>query len=1128
MNDRRFQRLFILLFIFFFFISFSLKSQPNYLQFDNLINNPFTNVVSDIFQDSKGWIWFTSSQGLNKYDGFRIKSYKVSGEDSSNFIGSSGKCIFEDSKGMLWIGTENGGLYKFDREKDKFIPYFEHENGGKIRYFSALSVAEDKEGTLWIGSNEGLKKLNQSTGKYFTYTNHAYGFISPYSNHITKVKLDRKGKLLLGTNKGFDRFNIITKSFEHIDFTGASNPRPPVTDILEDNEGKLWITTFSGVYIVNPETKETKQLSVSKNYEFSNLVTAVMQAKDGKFWVATLGGLYIYSSDTKSFTHFEHDQKNPFSLCHSSLMSLFQDKQDNIWIGTRAGISCLIEEKQAFHFYDSFSKDGESLNNNGINAFWADDKNIWIATDFGGISILDKNKQVIKYLSSQKQNPQSLSSNFIRGMCDDGRGNVWICAAGGISVYNTKIGSFKKYTHNDADIASLSDNIVGNVFKDRKGNLWIGTSKGIDKYNPQTDKFIHYNKIISDRMPAWIADDAEGNLWLGVSQDVIIFNPNTNRCKKFSIHYGTISFLEDSKKRIWLTTNSKGFALLDRNTLKVKKFYEESAGLANKSVNSIIEDNQQNLWIATANGLSRFSPDQEKFKNFSKDDGTRIASYNNNSCYKLPSGELMFGGVNGFVAFDPKNIKENDYLPPVVLTDFRIFYQSVPINDSGSPLKNHISETQSIVLKHDQNFISIRYIALNYSSPNKNKYAYKLEGVDNDWNKVEEKREAIYTNLEPGDYKFSVIASNNDNQWNKVGTSLNIKIIPPFYKTWLFRITVILAIVLFITFLVRKRIQYIKNKNALLEKLVNEKTSDLQQLAIELEESQSEVMAQNEEIEKQNESLHDLNEQINKQNEELKHHATALEKKVKERTSELEVAKNKAEESDKLKSSILANMSHEIRTPMNSIVGLSNLLMQDGFSEEDKKFFTTNIKRNSDILLHLINDILDLSVIEAGKMTPHFSKVNIGNLLTDLHNIFDTDRQWLEKSHLTFTLSSLCEDVITLTDRVRLEQVLRNLLHNAFKFTEEGSIELGCKVTVMDIIIYVKDSGIGIPPDKISSIFDRFVKLQDTSVKSDFGVGLGLAISSKLISILHGKIWVESEPDRGSTFFISIPIREEV
>ena len=1119
-----------LFFLFSVILNLPIKAQPNYLQFDELNNGLSTNIVNVIYQDTKGWMWFSTSQGLNKYDGISIKVYKSSQEDSGNFVGNLVRFIFEDSRGILWIGTEAGGLNKFNRETEKFTFYSEIDPRKKAYYF-ANAIAEDKNGDLWIGTNVGLKKLNRNSGKFYTYTNNLSNSNSLCDNYIKEMHCDRNGNLWIGTRQGLDCFNPKTRSFEHINIFDKNEPDKSICKIFEDNEGKIWVGTYAkGIFVIDAWNKSAQQILPDKNNEFSYTVRSIIQDKQGDYWIGTRAGIYIYSNKTRRFCHFEHDEKNSLSLCHNSVLCIFQDNKDDIWVGTRGGISYLINEKQVFRHYSAYSNDNQYLNNSDIYSFWADNnKNIWIGTDFGGINILDQKKQTFRYESSKKQSNSKLTSNSIKAMMFDGTDKLWVGTyLGGISVYNLKTGNSTNYLNNPKDSGSLIDNRVWSIFRDSNGFIWIGTQKGIDRYDAISKKFIHYQGKFTNKQVDWIAEDADKNLWIGTNPEIIIYNIRYCSIKRFSVNERSRAFLQDHQNRIWLATSTRGIVLIDKTTGIIKKSYDEQKGLASNSAFSIIEDNQGYIWIGTANGLSRFNPDKEQFRNFYKDDGTQISHYNYGASYKLPSGELLFGGFNGFVIFDPKNIKENVFLPPVVFTDFKISSKSVPVGEKDSPLKKVIGETQTIVLNYNQNFISFNYVALDYCSPDRNRYAYKMEGVDKDWNYVGNKREAIYTSLPPGVYKFSVIASNNDNQWNKEGSSLIIKIVPPFYKTLVFKIVSILFLLAFGMLLVYNRVQQVRNKNVILEGLVNIKTHDLQQLTIELEESQSEVMAQNEEIEKQNESLVDLNKQIFKQNEELKFHSIELENKVKERTAELEIAKNKAEESDKLKSAILTNMSHEIRTPMNSIVGLSNLLMLEDNSAEDKKFFTVNIKRNCDVLLHLINDILDLSIIEAGKMSLNFRPIIVNDLLKDIYEVFESDKNWLEKTHIKFDLVTPAAKLITTTDPVRFEQIIRNLLYNAFKFTNEGSIELGYKITVMDIVFYVKDTGIGIPNDKLNTIFDRFVKLQDDTIKSDIGVGLGLSICSKLVKMLNGTIWVESELNHGSTFFVSIPITDSI
>ena len=1106
---------------------FTIFSQPDYLQFDKLNNELSANIVNCIYQDSRGWMWFSTSQGLNKFDGINVTTYKNNPEDSTNLVGNLVRFIYEDSKGQLWIGTETGGLNLLNRGTEKFTFYPELDKNGKKIFYFANSIAETKTGDLWIGTNMGLKKLDRSSGKFQTFTNNPDKNNSLCDNYIKKTYIDRSGKIWLGTRQGLDCFNPVAQYFDHIPIFDKGDADQSICEIFEDYEGKIWVGTYAkGIYIIDPRSKNFRQLIPDKNNEYSFTVRSILQDKNGDYWIGTRAGLYIYSGKTNRFSHFEHDEKNPFSLCHNSILSLFLDNKNDIWIGTRGGISYLINEKQIFRHYSAYPNDNKYLNNSDIYAFWyGTDKSIWVGTDFGGINILDVKKQTFRYISENKNIANGISSNSIKSMVEDGKGNLWVGTyLGGINVYNLKTGNIIHYKNDPKDSGSIIDNRIWAICKDNDGIIWVGTGKGVDRYNAQTNKFIHYQNKFTNRQIDWISKDSQGDLWIGTNPDIFVFNSKTNSIQKFTINARTRAFCEDQRHRIWLCTGTKGILQFDRSAGTIKKYYDEQTGIASNSTFSIVEDNQETLWVGTANGLSRFYPDQERFRNFLPEDGTLIRHYNYGAGYKLPSGELLFGGFNGFILFNPKNISDNIYLPPVVFTDFRIFNKSLSINSGNSPLSRHISEMHRVVLKYNQNFISIKYIALNYSSPGKNRYAYKMDGVDKDWNYVGDKREAIYTSLQPGLYKFTVKASNKDNQWNQVGTSLEIQIIPPFYKTWFFRIAFILIIGLLISLTVYIRMRSIKDQNILLEHMVSEKTHDLQQLAIELEESQSEIMTQNEEIEKQNESLKDLNLQVNRQNEELKTYANKLEEKVKERTAELEIAKDKAEESSKLKSAILTNMSHEIRTPMNSIVGLSNLLMTEDLNADDKKFFTSNIKRNCDILLHLINDILDLSVIESGKMSLYFRPVNINSLLEGVYHVFETDKQWLEKAHINLKLVLPQDNLFATTDAVRLEQIIRNLVHNAFKFTDEGKIELGYKVTVLDIVFYVRDTGIGIPKDKINSIFERFVKLQDKSIKTDSGVGLGLAISSKLVKMIHGKIWVESELNHGSTFYVSIPI----
>jgi ligand-binding sensor domain-containing protein/signal transduction histidine kinase len=1101
-----------------------LTAQTDYLQFDQLNNGLSTNIVNYIYQDKKGWMWFSTSQGLNQYDGNKIKIYK-NNVGAKSLTGSLIRFIFEDSKGNLWVGTEIGGLNLFDRKTESFTCFYEKDKYNNNIIYSANTIAEDKTGTLWIGTSNGLKKLDRKTHRFTTIFKNNNDVNYLIDSNIRKLLFDNTGKLWIGTSNGLDCYNPKENKFFHQSIFDKKAKEQTICELYEDREGKIWIGTYTeGIYVYNPVSQKFENLIPNRSEIYSKTIRAIVQDNSGNIWIGTKNGLYLYSEVTKRYSHFVKDEKNPLGLCHNSVLSFCKDNKGDIWIGTRGGINYLINEKQVFRHYNSFPNDNKFLNNDDIYTFWLDKNNsIWIGTDFGGINILNQKNNTFQYINQESTNNR-LTNNSIKAITDDGKGNLWIGTyQGGINVLNLKTKNITTYSHIPNSPNGISDTKIWAILRDHNNNMWIGTRKGVNFYDSEKKKF--KNCKFTEKQVDWLAEDSENNLWIGTNPEIIIYNIPNNSIKKYSINTRTRGFYEDHLNRIWLATETKGIVLIDKRNGKIQKSFTEDQGLASNSTFTIIEDNSGALWTGTANGLSRILPDQNKVRSFYKEDGTNITHYNYGACYKLPSGELLFGGFNGFVIFDPKKVKDNAYLPPVILTDIKINNKPVPIGEKNSPLTKHISETKRIVLNHKQNFLTFEYVALNFCTPNHNRYKYKMEGIDNDWIKVGNKREAIYTDLNPGTYTFSVIASNNDNQWNQVGTSLIIEIIPPFYKTIVFKILLLILLALIIIYIIYIRTNRVKLINKELERQVFNKTIDLQQVAIQLEESQSEVMAQNEEIEKQNEFLRELNEKISLQNRALETYSNDLENKVKKRTIELELSKNKAEESEKLKSSILANMSHEIRTPMNSIIGLSNILLDEEITKDDKTFFTQNIKKNCDTLLHLINSVLDLSVIEAGKVALNKAPVNITHLLKEIHEVFELDKKWLDKSHIDFKLKIPADDLIITTDKVRVEQILRNLLHNAFKFTEKGSIELGYASSVNDLIFYVRDTGIGIPLAKQNIIFDSFVKLEENTQKTvgNNGVGLGLSICWRLSHILGGKLWVTSEVNEGSTFYFSLP-----
>ncbi|HEY9123156.1 MAG TPA: ATP-binding protein, partial [Bacteroidales bacterium] len=495
---------------------------------------------------------------------------------------------------------------------------------------------------------------------------------------------------------------------------------------------------------------------------------------------------------------------------------------------------------------------------------------------------------------------------------------------------------------------------------------------------------------------------------------------------------------------------------------------------------------------------------------------------------------------NGYNVFHPDSLKDNPQAPNIVFTDFLLYNKPVAIGTKDSPLKQHIGVAKEIVLSHLQSVFSIKFAALNYISPQNNQYAYILEGFEKDWNYVGNKREVTYTNLNAGKYVFRVKASNNDGLWNEAGVSIKIIVLPPWWKTLWFKILIYALLATLVFLFINFRLKFYRKQNVKLSAMVKERTKELEEANVYLEEKQEEINNQNEELMSQRDALEEANKKLEKQklqileqNKELNLHRNELENLVEERTRQLIIAKEKAEESDRLKSSFLANLSHEIRTPLNAIVGFSTMALEETFTDEEKAEHKQIIQKSSDNLLALISDIIDFSKIESGNIDIVFREVPMTHIIKNIGDIFKTqlNRQQMGVIHdlqLKTDFPDELRNISLETDEMRLLQILSNLTHNAIKFTNKGEIQIGCKLIDDGKMaeFYVKDTGIGISKEHHEIIFERFRKIENDKSMLHRGSGIGLSISQHLVKMLGGYIRVESEPNLGSTFFFSIPVKK--
>ncbi len=817
-----------------------------------------------ILQDSKGFIWFGTEDGLNKYDGYSFVVYNDITQDPTSLSDDYVLSIYEDRAGVIWVGTYSGGLNRFDREKEEFTHYMhDPDSPESLSHNCVLSIYEDSSGILWIGTRRGLDKFNRKNGQFEHFVPHSNDSNSLNQNYVNTIWEDKTGALWIGTDGGgLNRLDRDKGKFIHF----CHDPDNPeslsdnvVSAIFEDKDGALWIGTDNGLDRFDREKKAflhfrndpTNPNSLSNNY-----VKSIFEDSTSVLWVGTYGGgLNRFDREKGEFQHWVNDPGNPDSLSSNFILLICEDRTGVIWVGTfGGGFDRFSREKEKFLSYNHNPQNPYSLNKGDVFSLYEDRSGVlWIGTYGGGLNRFDRKSGKFQHWVNEPGDPNSLSNNFVRSIIEDSEGMLWIGTYDGLNKFDREKRKFTCYHHDPENLNSLSANYVRSVYEDSKGVLWIGTfGGGLNRLDKKTGEFTHYihdsekpNSLYSDRVAA-ILEDHAGMLWIGTSEGLNKFDREKEEFTQFkhdpsdpySLSNDRVSFLyEDSTGILCVGTYGGG---LNRFDQKEGKFihYTKEDGLPNNVIYGILEDDQGYLWLSTNKGISKFNPGTDEFRNYDVRDGLQSNEFNTGACYKSKSGEMFFGGVNGFNVFHPEHIKDNPYVPPVVITDFQIFNKSVPISkgeDEHSILSKSILETKEIELSYKDRIFSFQFAALHYVSPEKNKYAYMMEGFEKDWNYVGNRRFATYTNLPPGNYVFRVKGSNNDGVWNDEGVSLRIKITPPFWQTWWFRGFVGIAILFLIITIFNVRTHTIRERAKQLEKRVEERTNELRAANEELQ-----------------------------------------------------------------------------------------------------------------------------------------------------------------------------------------------------------------------------------------------------------------------------------------------------
>jgi signal transduction histidine kinase/streptogramin lyase/CheY-like chemotaxis protein len=1068
--------------------------RSKYLRFGHITTEDglSSDTVWGIAQDHRGFMWFGTFIGLNRFDGSDIKVYKHNPNDPFSLSADLVRDLLVDSSGVLWIGTWSNGLNQFDPSTERFIRYqFDPEDPFSVSHDQIRAIHEDSNGFIWVGTLGGLNKLDPATNQFTRYLHDPDDPDSLGNNVVWSVYEDRFGILWVGTGGGLDRFEPATETFVHY----VHDPEDPhslsqnaARSIVEDGTGTLWVGTMGGL---NRFDRQTEQFT---RYQYDpadpdslshNAMFMVNSDQAGNLWVGTWGGgLNRFDRDTDTFTRYQKNASDPYSISSNQIYSMHEDQTGVVWFSTEdGGVNFLDAGGKPFRHYRAIGGDPTSMSANGVRSLFADQNGIvWVGTSSGGFNRFDSKTEEFTHYRHDPQEPNSLSSDAVIAIYRDQEGMLWAGGWGsGLNRYDPDTNTFTIYKSDQADPRSLSNNSITAILEDRLGTLWIGTwGGGLNALDRETGQFTRYQYDpaapgASNHLQVYdIYEDRRGVIWLGTMAGLYRFNresetffyyPHDPTDPKSAGKGAARSIYEDRSGRLWISAET-GLHLFDRESEQFKH-YTTQDGLPG-GLWGTLEDAQGNLWISTVKGLSKFNPESETFRNYDVSDGLQSDSFSNYETFgKTPNGEMFFGGTYGVTAFFPDQISDNPHPPPVVITDFQMANKPVSIGDD-SVLKKSILETDELVLSYLDTVFSFNFAALNYRASEKNRYKYKMEGFEEEWNEVDStQRFATYTNLDSGDYVFRVIASNNDGVWNEDGASVKITITPPWWETLWFRIIMAVAAAGLLVGGFRWRVSAIEARSRKLEIQVADRTKELQQ------------------------------------------------------------AKEAAETASQAKSTFLANMSHELRTPLHAILGFTRIMTRDSKLDKEHQERLDIINRSGEHLLDMINDILNLSKIEAGRIELKNEVFDLTRMVQDVAQLM---KSRAEGKGLRFTLErDLTIPLYIKGDAGKLRQILINLLGNAVKFTETGDVWLRAHSQPMaddpDMVklqFEVQDCGPGIPQDKKNAAFEAFIQLSH-SQKTEKGTGLGLAISKTLVEMMNGEILLESEPGQGTLLTVTIP-----
>jgi len=1037
------------------------------IQFDHVMNLGVQ--ITGIVQDKDGFFWIATSNGLKRYDGLEIRTWrKEEGSLSDDFI----RAIC-DTDEALWLLTNTQGLNRFDKNSGEF-KHYKHDPGNKnsLKGAGGFALLVDNAGFVWVGTANGiLSRLDPKTDTFIHYRHNPNNPDSLPKGMLTTIYQDSSGVFWIGSEGGgLTQFDFESKTFINY----KNDPDNPyslsgnrVNVILED-DGFLWVGTATQG--LNRFDKKTKKFTCYQHKEEDpasishNSVMSI--CRDGQsLWIGTIhGGLNLFNKQTETFQRFLNDPNAPDANLTKAIEEIYIDRSNILWILSRPGAILKHDRKtKGFALYRHNPQKNGSISSNTILPIYEDKQGtVWIGTGNGGLNKYIRKSDTFVSFKFNPQDPEGIPAPGVFAIAEDDKGTFWVAASdvsqGTLTVFDRKTNKFKKqYRHDPENSDSISKNrFILDIYPDRFNPdiLWLAIAFGsLEKFDAKKEIFRHYPGNQDD--PTKLAgsyikifQDETGMLWLGGNYGLDRFDPVTERVIRYRhdpgdpnslIENNVSDIYEDRSGFLWLGTTG-GLEKFDRKTQSFTH-HTSKTGLPDNNVLGILEDDNGNIWMSTGGGIVKFDPARQKYKLYTKSDGLQgNAFYWFSNCLSS-NGEMWFAGFNGANRFHPENIKDNPYIPNLVLISVKQGGEEVHFGKMPSRLTK-------INLDWRTNFFEFKAAALEFTKPEKNQYMYFLEGIDDTWYMAGINRFGRYTNLPGGSYTLKIKGSNNDGIWNKKGISLKVIVAPPPWKTWW-------AFCLYLGLFGSGFFFFLRYHQIRLEQERN-RTQGLRKI-------------------------------------------------------------------NKVKDEILANTSHELRTPLHGIIGLGESLL-DGAAGPLSQKMEQNLKTivSSGLrMINRVNDILDFSKLGNKKLRLRQHKLDIKILADIVLEIFKPlsrgkDLQLFNEIPVNTPLVYADEDMIS--------QILNNLIGNAIKFTKNGSVTISSSLNQDFVVIHVTDTGIGIPSDHFDKLFEPFEQVDASTERSFGGTGLGLAISKKLVELHKGSIGVESQEGKGSHFWFSLPV----